>query len=63
MTPEQLFNLIVNGGGTAILIWLVIEMRREAKLEREWQQELLMYLIRRDDPNYDSQIIPRPPNK
>lgn len=60
MEPEQLFNLIVNGGGTAILIWLVIEMRREAKIERQWQHELLMYLIRRDDPAFDSAIIERP---
>lgn len=56
MTPE-LINLIVNLGGTGILVWLVLEMRAEAKAEREWQREMLTYYIRRDDPDFDPQAV------
>lgn len=50
MTPE-LLNLLVNLGGTAVLVWLVAEMRQEAKDERERTWALLSYLICERDPN------------
>jgi hypothetical protein len=56
MNPE-LINLIVNLGGTGILIWLVMEMRAEAKAEREWQREMLTYFIQKDDPAFDPQSV------
>lgn len=54
METVELFNLIVNGGGTAVLVYLVMSMRAEAQAERKFQQDLLMYLLRRDDPNFSS---------
>lgn len=53
MTPEQILNLVINGGGTAVLIWLVAEMRKEANEERNRTWRLLNYLICERDPNCD----------
>lgn len=63
MTPE-LLQLLVNGGGMAVLIWLVIDMRREAKEDRLWMQNLLLYLVRREDPDFDPHSLPgHPPSR
>lgn len=62
MNPE-LLNLIVNLGGTGILVWLVMEMRAEAKRDREQLWNLTVYLIKRDDPGFDSQIVKLPSSK
>lgn len=52
MDPTALFNLIVNGGGTAVLLFLVIEMRKEAARDRQQIWALLEYMVRRTDPNF-----------
>lgn len=59
MNPD-LINLIVNLGGSGVLVWLVMGMREEAKADRKQMWDLLTYLIKRTDPDFDSQIVKLP---
>lgn len=57
MDPEVV-NLIVNLGGTGILAWLVLDMRREANAQREQTWALLEFLIRRENPDFSWSDLP-----
>lgn len=54
MTPE-LLNTIINGGGTAILVVLVWDMRREQRERDDKIWALLDWLIRRE--GYDTERV------
>lgn len=45
MPPEQLLNLVINGGGTAVMIWVIIGMRDDIKALRQelHEQNLRMW--------------------
>lgn len=47
----ELLNILVQGGGTAILVWLVMDMRKSAQADRDQIWALLQYLIHKDNPN------------
>lgn len=54
MSPE-LINTIINGGGTAVLLVLVWDMRREQRERDDKIWALLEFLIRRE--GYDPASI------
>lgn len=35
MTPENLLELVINGGGTAVMIWVIIGLRDDIKALRQ----------------------------
>lgn len=64
MSPE-LVDLIVNLGGTGVLIWVVsqqskqlADMRKEAREDRKLLWDMLSWLVRRDDSRTDIPILP-----
>lgn len=40
MSPD-LFQLILNGGGFAVMIWLVAGMREDQKQQIEWMRQIV----------------------
>lgn len=47
--------------GFGVVVWLLIKQGEEAKADREWMKQTLTYLIRRDDPNFDTHALPGNP--
>lgn len=70
MNPE-LVQILLQGGSTAVLIWVVsmldkrlATMQEESKADRLWMQNLLLYLVKRDEPEFDPQVLPgHPPSR
>lgn len=64
MTPETA-NLIINLGGTGVLIWVVLrldqritEMQQRAEADRQQLWELLTWLVRNEDSRVDIPSLP-----
>lgn len=57
MSPE-LIQVIIDAGGTGILLWLVIDMRREAREDRKILWQLLAEQIRANDSRTDIPTLP-----
>lgn len=64
MTPETV-NLLINLGGTGVLIWVVLQLqqeikaqREEARKDREQLWELLSFLVKAQDSRTDIPTLP-----
>lgn len=56
MTPEQLLDIIINGGGAAVMIWVIVGLRQDiAALRTELRDQntrmwaLIEWSFKRDD--------------
>jgi len=61
VTPEQILNLIINGGGFAVVVYLLQQQQHEARADREWMKSILWYLIQVSVPGADLDEIPGNP--
>lgn len=62
---SETVNLIVNLGGTGVLIWVVLQLqseikaqREEARKDREQLWELLAFLVKANDSRTDIPKLP-----
>jgi len=46
----ELLKLLLDGGFSAVIIYMVLDMRNEARQQRAETWALLEYLIKRDEP-------------
>lgn len=53
-----LINALLDGGTAAILIYLVMDMRKEAREDRAQLWQLIGQLLRRDDPDIEVPPLP-----
>lgn len=45
----ELFKILLDGGFSAVIIFMLYDMRKEAREQREQTWALLRYLVERDD--------------
>lgn len=60
MDPVTL-QLIAQLGASGVLMWMLIDMRKEAREQREYIQRLLTFLIEKDNPGISASQITRLP--
>lgn len=53
----QLLQLLIQSGASGILIFMVYDMRREAKEQREQIWSLLKWLVEQTYPGTDAQAV------
>lgn len=58
----ELIQLLIEGGSSAVLIYMLYDMRREARDQREYMQTLLKFLIERQFPGMSAAQVARDPN-
>lgn len=56
-----LIELIVQGGSSAAIIYMLLDMRKEAREQREYMQRLLEFLIMEKYPDASMSQITRIP--
>lgn len=61
MTAEQILNLVINGGGFAVVVYLLQQQQREARADREWMKSVLWFLIQTNVPGADLESVPGTP--
>lgn len=57
MESIELVNALLNGGGTALIVWLMLDMRREQREQQLRFWALFEYLVRAQ--GIDPDAIPR----
>lgn len=60
----ELLQMLVQTGAWGLAVWLIQDMRREAKEDRVWMKNVLLYLIQRENPDFDASTLPgNPPSR
>lgn len=49
MIDTEILKILLDGGFSAVIIFMLYDMRKEAREQREQTWQLLRYLIERDD--------------
>ena len=57
----ELIQLLAQGGSSVVIIWMLLDMRREAREHREYMQSLLQFLIQRQWPDVSASQITKIP--
>jgi hypothetical protein len=52
MVDTELIKILVDGGFSAVIVFMLYDMRRESREQREQIWQLLDYLVRRSDQNW-----------